>query len=116
MGYEAAQPLSARIVLDRAIERAPRLAVLTLLLFAWLLTLAWPPPASSNRPLVQGQSSLISGYPLRVGMPDPRAISLDELVVMVERHAVLADLGISFPDEAIEEAVEVPSQPVRSSR
>ena len=115
MEYQAAQPFSARIVLDRAIERAPRLAVLVLLLFAWLLTLAWPPPSSSSRPLVQGQSSLISGYPLRVDMPDPRSISLDELMVMVERHAVLADLGFTFPEEVIEEAVSPPSRPLRSS-
>ena len=116
MEYQATQLPSPGIVLDRAIARAPRLAVLTLLLFAWLMTLAWPPPASDTRPLVQGQSSLIAGYPLRVDMPDPRSIGLDELMVMVERHAVLADLGFTFPEEVVEEAVSPPSQPLRSSR
>jgi hypothetical protein len=115
MGQAATPLITADLLVDRAIERAPRLAMLAMILFAWALTLAWPPPASDARPLVQGQTGLIAGYPLRVEMPTAQRISIDELAIMAERHPVIASLGIELPNR---EDAPIESQsfaPVRAS-
>lgn len=82
--------------LDHLVERAPRLATLSLIAMAWAITLAWP-PSSDNRPLVANQSiALVSGkYPLRVALPTARdVVALEQLIALSEMYPVIRELDL----------------------
>ncbi|RGP41027.1 hypothetical protein BPTFM16_01322 [Altererythrobacter insulae] len=111
--YSQALPYDSELIrnsdwLDHLVERAPRLAALSLIAMAWAITLAWP-PSTDNRPLVAGQSiDLSSGeYPLRVALPSVGdTISLEQLIALSETYPVIRQLDLlpktvpQEPDEA----------------
>lgn len=96
--------------LDRLLDRAPRLATLTLIAIAWAMTLAWP-PTKSDRPLVEGGSSLpnLEIYPLRISLPEVAGeVSLERLAELSASHPAIAALDL-LPEPEVEAIVQVPA-------
>lgn len=82
--------------LDHLVERAPRLATLSLIAMAWAITLAWP-PSSDNRPLVANHALGLSSekYPLRVALPSAGdTITLEQLIALSETYPVIRQLDL----------------------
>nr|WP_298897308.1 hypothetical protein [uncultured Altererythrobacter sp.] len=96
--------------LDRLLDRAPRLATLTLIAIAWAMTLAWP-PTKNDRPLVEGGSSLpnFEIYPLRMSLPEVAGeVSLERLAELSATHPAIAALDL-LPEPEVEAIVQVPA-------
>lgn len=96
--------------LDRLLDRAPRLAMLTLVAIAWAMTLAWP-PTNSHGPLVEGGSSAQSSesYPLRLALPEVAGeVSPEQLAELSATHPAIAALGL-LPEPEAEANGQVPA-------
>lgn len=101
MSYYDTAPAWHRWV-DNGYDHLTRLGMLALVVMAWAMTLAWPPPPPGARPLVAVTPGAEANpdYPLRIALPELKPIPLEELATLVEQDGQLAgmDLGLTSRD------------------
>ncbi|MBA4164647.1 MAG: hypothetical protein C0510_08455 [Erythrobacter sp.] len=95
MSYVDAPSPWATLVHNGA-DNLPRLALLALVVVAWITTLAWPPAPSHIRPPVAPADAGRPGYPLRVELPAAEPVPMDELAQLVRENKNLARLDLDL--------------------
>lgn len=77
-------------------DNLPRLALLALVVMAWVATLAWPPAPAHLQPPIAPTDAGRPGYPVRVELPTAQPVPMDELAELVKEDENLARLDLDL--------------------